>query len=194
MQMLGMAAAMYYIEKTAKEHAAELRAIENDKEVEKLDLEDVARAEAYRKLTDWHATEPELAMSTWAKVLLVAAWASGFCCCAVAWFFGSYCFETITFEMTEDQVKKTLNDDWTNLFRRDNVYGCLFLGTCASMVLCLTLFRQWAARRTKMLRTQRWQVAPEPGQDRGMVSSGSTASGLSSSASRQRIDSMEPEA
>lgn len=192
MQMLGMAAAMYFIEKTAKEHAMELRAIENDKEVEKLDLEDAAHAEAYRKLTDWHATEPGLAMSTWAKVLLVVAWASGFCCCAVAWFFGSYCFETITFEMTEDQVRKTLKNDWTNLFRRDNVYGCLFLGTCASMVLCLVLFRQWAARRTKMLRTQKWQVAPEP--EQGMASSGSTASGLSSSSSRQRIDSMEPEA
>ena len=138
-QMLALLASLYYIEKCASDHGAELRAMKDDEEVKEVEHKKALKRAVYRRVTNWH----EPGFPRWVKALLVLAWLAMLAATFLVLVTASKCFET--YEIT-DTIDEKLKGDWTNIVIWDQ-FGTYFCVALLIVMLCLKVFSVWAGRR-----------------------------------------------
>ena len=138
-QMLALVASLYYIEKCAHDHGAELRAMKDDEEVKEVEHKKALKRAIYRHVTGWH----QPGFPRWVQALLVTAWLAMLGATFLVLGAASKCFET--YEIT-DTIEAKLGGDWTRIVKWDE-YGTYFCVALLVVVLCLKVFGVWAGRQ-----------------------------------------------
>lgn len=138
-QLVGLVGAAHYIEKTASENLAELEAMETDKEVEALEIEEQAGREAYKAATDWHAPH----FPVWVKRV---CWFGTICMSLSCWGLvlgSSICF--VEFEVI-DSVKHDLSN---NPFYVVKPAGWVALTLFMLGCIAMWAYYKWAGKMVK---------------------------------------------
>lgn len=162
-QAVFLMGALYYIEDVVQKKASALKAIPDDEEVRKLDLQIAARAAARKQEIVW-AKVP-----VWLRLLLITSTVPGLAACWVVMFLGSRCYSDFEITMDPDTVlcmEGTPENPkgWGNAtVTPENPTGKGGLCTSALVkplgwvcnvfflyaIIAYCVWRRWAGRRTK---------------------------------------------